>query len=46
MIKTLRSVLIRAFPTCTLWRLNLYRDEVYLVVAPCVRITRLEFCNG
>lgn len=42
----LKRAMIKAFSTCSLWRVNPLRDEAYLVIAPFIRITAQEFVNG
>ncbi len=43
MIRALRRQMIRAIPTCTLWRFaSLNHDTLYLVICPWVRVTKIE----
>lgn len=39
----IKRQMIRALPTCTLWRQSYNADYVYLVIAPWIKVTKKEF---
>jgi hypothetical protein len=41
-MKFICQQMIRAIPTCTLWRYDLLRQEYYLVIAKWLRIAVME----
>jgi hypothetical protein len=41
-MKFIRQQMIRAIPTCTLWRYDYNREVCYLVIASWFSITRME----